>query len=177
MSMRLISERQDRKRELGPWLRYGASSAAVTAAALAGASAVDADSAWYRSLRKPLWQPPSRVFGAVWTPLYATIAYAAGHALGTAQERRQRTRLATSLAVNLTLNAGCNWLFFGLRSPKAGLAGTVLLNLSNAELIHRTDQTDPAAARTLLPYAAWCAFATALSRAIARQNSGPGQPA
>jgi tryptophan-rich sensory protein len=39
--------------------------------------------------------------------------------------------------VNLALNAGWNWLFFGLRSPRAGLAGTVLLDVSHAELIRR----------------------------------------
>ncbi|MFE9354889.1 TspO/MBR family protein [Streptomyces olivaceoviridis] len=77
------------------------------------ARAVEADSVWYKALRKPLWQPPSWTFGAVWTPLYATIAYAAGHALGRTMTPRQRTRLISSLAVNLTLNAdgsGCSSL-------------------------------------------------------------------
>lgn len=45
----------------------------------------------------------------VWTPLYATIAYATGHALGTTTTPRQRNRLISSPAVNLTLNAGWNW--------------------------------------------------------------------
>ncbi|MGW2641901.1 tryptophan-rich sensory protein [Streptomyces sp. NPDC001348] len=51
--------------------------------------------------------------------------------------------LLLSLAVNLALNAGWNWLFFGLRSPKAGLAGTLLLDLSNAQLIRRAARTIP----------------------------------
>jgi tryptophan-rich sensory protein len=32
-----------------------------------------------------------------------------------------------SLAANLALNAAWSLMFFGLRSPQAGLAGTVLL--------------------------------------------------
>ncbi|MFD8307851.1 tryptophan-rich sensory protein [Streptomyces sp. NPDC059690] len=64
-------------------MRYGADATAVAATAVAGAWAVDADSAWYESLRKPAWPPPSWEFGVVWTLLYATIAYAAGHARGT----------------------------------------------------------------------------------------------
>jgi translocator protein len=61
-------------------------------------------------------------------------------------------------------------MFFGLRSPKAGLAGTVLLDLSNAELIRRAARTDPRAAGALVPYAVWCAFATVLNADIARRN-------
>lgn len=57
-----------------------------------------------------------------------------------------------------------------LRSPKAGLCGTVLLNLSNMELVHRTNRIDPSAARALVPYAGWCLFATALNASIARLN-------
>ncbi|MFJ7147063.1 TspO/MBR family protein [Streptomyces sp. NPDC100445] len=154
-----------------PWRRYGAAATAVAATALAGAAAVDADSAWYRSLRKPDWQPPPRAFGAVWTPLYGTIAYAAGHALGRAPDARQRAALTGSLAVNLLLNAGWNWLFFARRSPRAGLAGTLLLDVSNVDLLRRTARTDRTAARALLPYAAWCGFATALNASIVRRNS------
>ncbi|MGJ5760878.1 TspO/MBR family protein [Streptomyces galbus] len=151
-------------------LRYGTASAAVTAAAAVGASAVDADSAWYRALRKPPWQPPPWSFGAVWTPLYASVAYAAGHALGRTRDTRRRRWLAASLAVDLALNAGWNRLFFGRRSPRAGLVGTLLLDLANADLLRRTAQVDRTAARALLPYTAWCGFATALNASLVRRN-------
>ncbi|MFI1712071.1 TspO/MBR family protein [Streptomyces sp. NPDC053513] len=150
-----------------PIRRYATAAVAVAAAATAGAAAVDPDTPWYRSLRKPAWQPPAWVFGAVWTPLYASVAFAGGHAGGRVHGRERR-RLAVSLAVNLTLDAAWNWLFFRLRSPRAGLVGTVLLDLSNAELIRRTARTDPIAARALWPYAAWCAFATALNASLVR---------
>ncbi|MFD3475953.1 tryptophan-rich sensory protein [Streptomyces sp. NPDC058695] len=51
------------------------------------------------------------------------------------------------------------WLFFGHRSPRAGLVGTLMLDLSNIELIHRTARVDTDGARALLPDAGWCAFA------------------
>jgi tryptophan-rich sensory protein len=54
---------------------------------------------------KPSWQPPSRAFGMIWTPLYASIAWAGGRALRQADDR-QRSALMTSLAANLALNAG-----------------------------------------------------------------------
>ncbi|WP_328390201.1 tryptophan-rich sensory protein [Streptomyces sp. NBC_00400] len=59
----------------------------------------------------------------------------------------------------------------GRRSTKAGVLGTLLLDVSNVELIRRTARSDSTAARVLLPYAAWCAFVTTLNLAIARSNS------
>ena len=153
----------------GGWKTYALASAAVAAAAAAGGAAVEPDTNWYRQLAKPPWQPPPPAFGLAWTPLYASIAWASGHALGRTSGRQRRALLA-SLGVNLTLNAAWNWMFFSLRSPKVGLAGTLLLDLSNAELIRRTGRTDPRAAAALVPYALWCAFATALNAEIARRN-------
>ncbi|THA51468.1 tryptophan-rich sensory protein [Streptomyces sp. A1136] len=162
-----MDDEEDARRT--PKRTYAFTAAAVTAAAVLGARAVDAESRWYRGLRKPSWQPPPRAFGAVWTPLYASIAWAGGRALTRARGPARR-RLAVSLGVNLTVNAAWTWMFFGLRSPRAGLAGTLLLDLSNAELLRRTARTDARAAAALLPYAAWCAFATALNTSIASRN-------
>ncbi|MEW2414953.1 TspO/MBR family protein [Streptomyces sp. NPDC046866] len=153
----------------GPWRRYAAAAAAVAAAATAGSVAVDPDGAWYRNLRKPPWQPPQWAFAAVWTPLYASLAFAFGHALGRSRGP-ERAKTVAGFAANLALNAGWSWLFFGCRSPRAALAGILLLDLGNAGLIRRTARTDPTAARVLLPYAAWCAFATALNASISRRN-------
>ena len=66
---------------------------AVAATAAIGGVAADPGSAWYRSLRKPRWQPPPPAYALVWTPLYVTIAYAAARALTRAQSRDRR-RLA-----------------------------------------------------------------------------------
>ncbi|QKW36966.1 tryptophan-rich sensory protein [Actinomadura sp. NAK00032] len=163
-----------RKPERGPtaggWPTYAATAAAVTVTATIGSKAVKANSVWYQSLSKPPWQPPPWTFGLVWTPLYASIAWAGGRALLRARGRRRRA-LATSLGVNLMLNAAWNQLFFALRSTKAGLVGTALLDISNADLIRRTTAIDTASASALVPYAAWCTFATALNADIAYRNS------
>ncbi|MFD8777881.1 MULTISPECIES: TspO/MBR family protein [unclassified Streptomyces] len=106
----------------------------------------------------------------MWKPLRASIAWAGGHAL-TRTEGERRGALAASVGANLILNAAWNWLFYGRRSPRAGLLGTLLLDLSNIELIQRTARVDTAGARALLPYAGWCAFATALNMAIAKRHS------
>ncbi|MEU1706852.1 TspO/MBR family protein [Streptomyces sp. NPDC005706] len=167
--MKVISERGGTRRP-GPWQRYGAATAAVAVTAAVGAAATDPDSTWYASLRKPSWQPPPWAFGVVWTPLYASIACAAGHALGRTPDRRRRAGIVRDLAANLALNAAWSRLFFAHRAPKAALAGNVLLNIGNAQLIRQIARTDRAAAGALLPYAAWCAFAAALNASIVRLN-------
>ncbi|MGW1249466.1 TspO/MBR family protein [Streptomyces sp. NPDC002535] len=149
--------------------RYAVSAIAVAAAAAAGARAVEPNTEWYRSLRLPAWQPPPWAFGAVWTPLYASLAFAGGHASGRIQGR-DRQRFLASLGTNLALNAGWNWLFFRLRNPRAALVGTVLLDVSNVQLIRRTMRSDRTAARALWPYTAWCLFATGLNASIAHRN-------
>jgi hypothetical protein len=61
-----------------PWVTYALTSAVVGVTAAAGARALDPDSAWYRGLGKPPWQPPPRAFGVIWPPWYASIAWAGG---------------------------------------------------------------------------------------------------
>ncbi|MFD9285744.1 TspO/MBR family protein [Streptomyces mirabilis] len=176
--MRLISERGGRpQHKPGPrtrlrWQSYTGAAMAVAAAAAVGAAAVDADSAWSRGLATPRWQPQSWAFGAVLTPLYATIAWSAGRAWNRASEQ-ERTHLVAAVTVNLSLNAARSWLFFAAHSPRAGLAGTLLLDVSTLHLIRTTSRTDRRAAAALLPYAAWCWFATALNARNAQHNPCP----
>ncbi|MET7988932.1 TspO/MBR family protein [Streptomyces sp. NPDC005281] len=167
--MRILSEsRQPLKSERKA--TYVVTAAAVAATAFAGARAVDADSDWYRSLKKPAWQPPSWAFGAVWTPLYVSIAWADGRGLNRAHAS-QRVALAASVGANLVLNAVWNHLFFRRQSPRAGMAGTVLLDISNLQLVRKMTGVDRPAARALVPYTAWCLFATALNASLVRRNS------
>ncbi|MEU4874456.1 TspO/MBR family protein [Streptomyces sp. NPDC021608] len=152
------------------WRFYAATGAAVAATAVVGGKAVDADSVWYKTLDKPSWQPPGWAFGVVWTPLYASVAWAAGRALAKSRGPARR-RLVTDLATDLALNAGWNLAFFGLRSPSAGVAGTLALDAANVRLLRTVAQVDKAAGRALVPYTVWCGFATALNASIARRHS------
>ncbi|WP_329286277.1 TspO/MBR family protein [Streptomyces sp. NBC_00691] len=163
MNQQTRTARGDRRKS------YTFAAVAVAAAAVAGSRAVDADSDWYRELDKPEWQPPSWAFGAVWTPLYASLAWAGGRGISRAAST-ERTRSAAALGANLALNATWNHLFFRFRSPRAGLVGITLLDVSNALLIRRLARTDRTAAAALAPYAAWCLFATALNFSLVRRN-------
>ena len=142
---------------------------AVAATAAIGGVAADPGSAWYRSLRKPRWQPPPPAYALVWTPLYATIAYASARALSRA-ESRDRSQLAGRLILDLALNAAWRPLFFRGGRPRAALAVIACLNFANTLLIRQTWRADRTAAVLLVPYAGWTAFATALNAEIVRLN-------
>jgi translocator protein len=144
-------------------------SAAVAAAAAAGTIVTDPSTRWYRTLRKPRWQPPGAAFPAVWTPLYALIAVAGTRALNHS-EAPDRLAFVRAFGVNLALNAGWTALFFGARNPKAALAEIAVLNVSNVQLLRRATNTDRFAGAALTPYVAWTLFATALNIAIVRLN-------
>jgi translocator protein len=142
--------------------------AGTAATALTGGLATDPRSAWFTGLVKPGWYPPPATFGVVWTALYAAVAWAGGEIL--ARPAEGSAGFGRALGVNLALNAGWPPLFF--RSHRLGLATAecAVLAVSSADLVRRALPVSRPAAAALVPYAAWTAFATALSGAIARRN-------
>ena len=151
-----------------------AAAAATALTAATGGLATDPGSAWFRQLRTPPWYPPPATFGIVWTALYTGIAWAGGEVLDRAGT--DRAAFARAGALNLALNAGWPPLFFRARRPWAAAAECAVLTLSTADLVRRAAPVSAPAAAVLVPYAAWTAFATALSAAIARRNE-PLSPA
>src|SRR2546429_635093 len=71
---------------------------------------------WYDGLRKPAWNPPSWVFGPVWTVLYASMAVAAW--LVWRRRGLAAAWLPLSLfGLQLALNVAWSGIFFALRRP------------------------------------------------------------
>ena len=145
-------------------------SAAVAATALAGGLGTNVTSRWYRRLDKPAWQPPGAVFGPAWTTLYALIAVASARTLDRLEEPAERQAYAKALGANLALNVAWSWIFFTARRPRLALAEILVLEASTIDLTRRSATVDAKAAKMLVPYAGWVAFATCLNVAIARRN-------
>src|SRR5690606_33180067 len=75
---------------------------------------------WYAGLDKPSWNPPSWVFGPVWTALYIMMGVAAW--LVWDRHRRAARAALMLFVVQLAVNAAWSWLFFGVESPGLALA-------------------------------------------------------
>ncbi|MFL6096402.1 MAG: TspO/MBR family protein [Blastococcus sp.] len=145
--------------------RLLAAAGPLTAAALGGA-ATDPDSRWFRELDKPAWYPPPQAFGIVWTALYSGIAWAGGAVLAGGGG----PPFARAYTANLALNTAWSPLFFRAHRPWSAAAESAVLTASTVDLVRRAWPVSRAAAFVLTPYAAWTAFATALTVAIARRN-------
>ncbi|MGV9747978.1 TspO/MBR family protein [Rhodococcus zopfii] len=148
--------------------------AATAVTAFAGSLASrEADSRWYRSLRKPSFQPPAAAFPIIWTALYADIAVTSAAAIDELTERRElgaRRKYVTALAANLVLNGSWSWVFFKAGRLVPATVVAALLAASSADLVRRTADVVPLAGAAMSPYAAWTGFATVLSGRIAQLN-------
>lgn len=147
--------------------------ATVGAAAVVGSLLTDPRSRWYSSLDKPAWQPRPAAFPVVWTGLYAEVALLIAAASAVLAERdrpEDATNLERALAVNMVLNAGWTGLFFRAHRPWVAAAECAALTASSVDLARRVAPAGRGKATGLLAYAGWCAFATALTTAIARRN-------
>lgn len=124
---------------------------------------------WYAGLNKPSWNPPSWVFGPVWTILYTTMGLAAW--LVWKQHGFKGAGPALGLFLfQLVLNGLWTWIFFGLHRPALAFAEIVTLWLAIVATIIAFWPKNMAAGILLIPYAAWVAFASLLNFNLWRLN-------
>ena len=126
---------------------------------------------WYATLVKPSWNPPSWLFGPVWTTLYLMMGVASAMVW---QRRGQSPIAQTALVVygvQLVLNVLWSFLFFGAQSPAFAFVCIVALwfaILLTIVLFWRVNHT---AALLLVPYILWVSFASVLNFTIWRLNA------
>jgi benzodiazapine receptor len=117
---------------------------------------------WYAGLAKPAFNPPAWLFAPVWTVLYILIAIA-----GWRVWQRDRPGWLMKLWwAQMALNFLWTPVYFG--AHQIGLAFVVILLMLAAILafIVTAWRQDHVAAWLFVPYAAWVAFASALTVSI-----------
>lgn len=130
---------------------------------ITAASVVD----WYPTLNKPEWNPPSWIFGPVWTTLYIMMAVAAW----LVWKQGAGTSFALGLFfAQLALNSLWSILFFGARSPALALLDIAALWVALALTIHAFFKRSKPAGWLLIPYIAWVSFAAVLNFRIWQLN-------
>lgn len=118
---------------------------------------------WYKTLEKPVFQPPAWLFGPVWLLLYSLM----GLSLYRAVFKKAKLKW---FFIQLILNVLWSYLFFGRR--EVGLAFLEILVLLGAIVATINDfkKKDMLAAKLLLPYLAWVSFAAVLNFSIWKLN-------
>lgn len=125
---------------------------------------------WYSTLEKPALNPPSWVFGPVWTSLYALMGIAA-YMIWKKRSTGAKVKLPLGIfAIQLVLNALWSIVFFGFHNPELALVNIALLWLLIVAAIKLFYPISRAAAWLLVPYLAWVSFASYLNYAIAALN-------
>ncbi len=122
--------------------------------------------AWYASLAKPEWNPPSWIFGPVWSALYLMMAIAAW-LIWKRDGWRQPMRL---YFIQLILNAAWSPIFFGAQKPSWALVDIVALWIAVLLTLWSFFRISKTAGWLLVPYLAWVSFATLLNFTLWRLN-------
>lgn len=121
---------------------------------------------WYATLTKPALNPPSWIFGPVWTTLFALMGIAAFLVWKKGLDRKD-VRIALSIFIGqLALNMLWSIIFFGSQSPEAAFVEIIFLWLAILATITVFAKISKPAAWLLLPYILWVSFAAYLNYSI-----------
>lgn len=119
---------------------------------------------WYLTdLIKPSWNPPSWVFGPVWTTLFLFMGIALYLVLN---KKNNLFWFWTQLLLNILWSL----LFFGLHDPRLAFYEIIFLWIAILMTIIKFWTYNKAASILLMPYLAWVSFASFLNFTIARLN-------
>lgn len=124
---------------------------------------------WYTALAKPAFNPPSGIFGPVWTLLYCLMAVAAW-LIWKRPSSHLRSSALLLYCVQLALNFAWSLIFFGQRLIGVGLIDIVLLWLAIAFTSVLFFRLSKAAGWMFVPYLAWVSFAGVLNFEIWQLN-------
>lgn len=130
----------------------------------------DAIPNWYAGLIKPVLNPPSWLFGPVWTLLYTLMGIALYLVIRKHWYRKEVKVAVYVFAVQLFLNAFWSPVFFGAKETGIALVIISLMWVSIVATIIAFYKVRKSAAYLLVPYLLWVSFATYLNFAIWRLN-------
>lgn len=127
---------------------------------------------WYKTVERPDWNPPSWVFGPVWTTLYILMGIAAWLVWKPAGFKDRGAGIALSLfAIQLVLNVAWSWLFFRMHEIGWAAVEIVVLWLALLATTIAFFRRSQLAGWLLIPYLGWVTFASFLTFTIWRMNA------
>ncbi|KCZ71937.1 tryptophan-rich sensory protein [Candidatus Methanoperedens nitroreducens] len=127
--------------------------------------------AWYTTLEKPPFTPPDWLFAPVWTALFVLMGISAFLVWRKGLNNKQVKNALGIFAIQLVLNVLWSAMFFGLRSPLAGLIGISVLWIAILATILKFSKISKVAGLLLVPYILWVSFAAVLNFFIWRLNA------
>lgn len=122
---------------------------------------------WFDNLHKPSFNPPSWIFGPVWTILFILIGISGGIAW---TERAHNKTVWYLFVIQLIFNFAWSFIFFGAHQIGWALVDMIALLITTISLIAFAWSIRRLISYLLIPYAAWLAFALLLNASLLYLN-------
>ena len=139
--------------------------------ALSGVLSGDGINDWYPTLIKPSFNPPSWVFGPVWTILYILMGYSF-YRIWMQHVSIHRIYATRLFIVQLILNFFWSLIFFRWHLTGLATIEIIILWISILLMIRSFLKLDRIAGYLQIPYLLWVSFATMLSASLWYLNQG-----
>lgn len=134
-----------------------------------GALWTSPDGAWYKSIRKPSFNPPGWIFGPVWTLLFTLMGIAL-YLVWNSPDSKIRTIALILFGVQFIFNVLWSYLFFGLNNPLYSLIEIFVLLIFIIATGTYFYFTSKLAGYLFIPYFLWVSFASFLNYSIWNLN-------
>jgi len=131
---------------------------------------VSSVSTWYLDLNKPSFNPPSWVFGPVWTTLFLLMGIALYLVWNKKGNQAVKNKAMVIFIIQLVLNTTWSFLFFFFQNPLAAFIEIFVLWLFILLSIIYFYKINKTAAYLLIPYILWVSFAAFLNYNIVILN-------
>jgi translocator protein len=125
---------------------------------------------WYKTLKKPSFNPPNWIFAPVWIVLYTLMGLALYRIWAMPDSASGRPAALIFFFTQLLLNALWSYIFFGMEELRHAFKEILALWVFIVLSIQAFAALDVLAAWLLAPYLAWVTFAAVLNFSIARLN-------
>lgn len=137
---------------------------------IAGIFTAQAIPEWYASLNRPSFNPPSGIFGPVWTTLYVLMGISL-FLIWKQDPSAKRNSAMVIFFIQLLLNFCWTFLFFYFKEIGLALIEIIILWITILLMIISFYKVKPVAAYINIPYILWVSFATVLNAAYYLLNT------
>jgi benzodiazapine receptor len=125
---------------------------------------------WYASLIKPVWAPPSWVFGPVWSLLYVLIAISFVYVFIEFARRKLPASVALPFALNLVFNFAFSPIQFVLQNNLLAAADIIAVLCTLVWALAVIWPYHRSVVYANMPYLLWTGFATVLQLTVTYLN-------
>jgi tryptophan-rich sensory protein len=134
-----------------------------------GAIWTSSDSSWYKKINKPDFNPPSWIFGPVWTLLFTLMGISL-YLVWVSPSSNIKMIALILFGIQFLFNIAWSYLFFGLNKPLWSFIEILLLLVWIIITAFYFFKVNKTSGYLFIPYFLWVSFASFLNYSIWKLN-------